>query len=61
MLSDFVKFWPSRDMKEKIILMNGEYILVNDEIKKANDLGKTVEEARKTLQRLGKVDIFPTF
>lgn len=53
-----VKRWISKDGKEAIIVLSGEYWLVHIETKNSKMIGRSVEEAREILKELDKHNDF---
>jgi len=53
-----VKRWISKDEKEAIIILSGEYWLVHIETKSSKMIGRSIEEAREILKELDKYNDF---
>lgn len=58
---DFTQFWCGNDLRENIIMSDGEFVLTDVEIKKITSLGGTIEEAKVKLKELGKDHNFLDF
>lgn len=59
--TEAVKTWLSKDKKEAILILSGEYWLVQMGTKQGKMIGSSVEEAREILKELEKSDEFPDF
>jgi hypothetical protein len=53
-----VKRWISKDEKEAIVVLSGEYWLVHIETKSSKMIGRSIEEAREILKELDKHNDF---
>lgn len=53
-----VKRWISKDEKEAIVVLSGEYWLVHIETKSSKMIGRSIEEAREILKELDKHNEF---
>lgn len=58
---DFTQFWCGNDLREHIIMSDGEFVLTDVEIIKIASLGRTIEEAKLKLKELGKDQNFLDF
>lgn len=53
-----VKRWISKDEKEAIVVLSGEFWLVHIETKSSKMIGRSIEEAREILKELDKYNDF---
>lgn len=53
-----VKRWISKDEKEAIVVLSGEFWLVHIETKSSKMIGRSIEEAREILKELDKHNDF---
>lgn len=53
-----VERWISKDEKEAIVVLAGEYWLVYLETKQGKLIGRSIEEAKEMLKELGKHNEF---
>ncbi len=53
-----VERWISKDEKEAIVVLSGEYWLVHLETKQGKMIGRSIEEAREMLKELDKHNEF---
>lgn len=51
---EFTQFWCGNDLKEHIIMSDGEFFLIDIEMKKIANLGRTIEEAKLKINQMGK-------
>lgn len=61
MAVEFTQFWCGNDLKENIIMSEGEFFLTDTGMQKLNNLGKNVAEAKLKLTALGKSHNFLDF
>lgn len=61
MTVEFTQFWCGNDLKENIIMSDGEFLLTDIEMQEVANLGKTVEEAKLKLTALSKNHNFLDF
>jgi hypothetical protein len=61
MEAEITQFWCGNDLKEHIIMSNGEFILTDAKIRKVANLGKTIRDAKRKIEELGKNGNFLDF
>ena len=61
MAAEITQFWCGNNLKENIIMSDGEFLLTDIEMRKVANLGRTVEEAKLKINELGKSDNFLDF
>ena len=61
METEFTQFWCGNDLREHIIMSDGEYILTDTKIRKVATLGRTIGEAKLKIKELGKNNNFLDF
>ena len=55
------QFWCGNNLKEHIIMSNGEFILTDVNLKQVAHLGQSIKDAKKKIEELGKNNNFLDF